>query len=239
MKNDELLKFGISHSCQVFQLTNNFESACGFILKQENFSLFLTVDHLFKGITEYAQGSIPIKINSNHKTLVLKKTFLPVGMSGNEILDIRYCELKPTDSPSSYVDGNEVKTIPFENVCDTNFAEEYYFVGRVCPKESYNSDEESFYRERRYIEYKPCFKEITLSKENDLSLIFELPDYGEIVDMDYKGSSGTPIYNRDGQLVSMLIGKTSNRELLGLNLFNLWPFIFAAYSLTKRNVSIL
>ena len=250
MNLQELLQFGDRHSCQVFKFDNNYEhfsTACGFIFHDKEFDIrtLITVNHLFEHPFDNDKFGVFSEIGNDGKGLFITRRLNSMYISSDDPniykpIDIRYRQLDEQDSFLNYeCDKEDTESfhsigpcLSFTTVVSPNLADKYYFCGRVKPETVLNETETG----RQRIEgFQRIFEEIEfLSEESDLTLRFSLPDYKELPSSIYKGCSGAAIFNKDGDLVSMLTGQTTNRDFTGINLSRILPAIISSLEISRN-----
>ena len=251
MDQHELIQFGDNHSCQIFKFNNNyshFETACGFIFHDEESGLrvLLTVNHLFGHPFDNEHFGVFSEIGENGKGRfsITRLNSMYLGSKDSNVfepVDIRYRLLGEQEYFMNYECDKENpesfhcigQCMPFSSVVSPNLADKYYFCGRIKPEHVINETENG---RQSIAGFQRVFEEIEfLSEEPDCTLRFSLPEYKELSSNKYQGCSGAAIFNKNGELVSMLTGQSTNRDFVGINLARILPAIVQSLMIASQH----
>lgn len=233
-----LLDFGIRHSFPIFLFNHNFKKAIhyssGFLYFDQNLqsSLLLSVAHLFASFKEPRNAGVFCGIKNgiyqfNRTPLVSIYHFsdLVKEKLSCELIDVSFRVSKNDETIYNVKynpeDNSEIEMVgcePFTVLGEANIGETYYFFGPISPQEHLNSD-------TKICSFKHCFEKIGYIKDEGFNQFFELENYGCFSSDAYKGCSGAPIFNKQGELISMLTGHEDNCVLKGINLQKVLPVV--------------
>lgn len=240
MKCEEALRnYGRTHSFPILLFDpldkKLLHSTCGFMYKSPLFasSLIITVTHLFEdtannnqilifngfddsGCPKYKSRRMVSIKPIQRSTDVRKNVDLSFGLLelGEKIFNIAY-------DPEGANAEKLIECEPFSCISNANIAENYYFFGATDPQ--FHIDSNSMV-EKHYALHE-CFEIVDYIGEDEYSMQFELSKCSDFPSDKYKGCSGTPIFNSQGELVSMVTGHEGNVIIKGVNLYRILPII--------------